>query len=189
MVIIYGGTFNPPTIAHDQIIKLIHKEFNPEKIILVPSSDGYYKDGLIPFFHRINMLEIMTKNYNFNYEISLAEKSTNFNGTIELLNHFNQIYEDIWFVVGSDHLNIFNTWIDYDKLLTNYKFIIITRPGYEINLTYLNKYKTVYKIIKLNVNVSSSEVRLNLEKNKEFLPNGIYSYIKENKLFNKREEI
>lgn len=189
MIIIYGGTFNPPTIAHDQIIKLINKKMNPDKIIIVPSSDGYYKDGLINFNNRVDMLKIMCSNYLFNYEISLVEAGTTFNGTISLLNYFQEKYEkDIYFVVGSDHLSIFNTWIDYEKLLTNYKFIIINRIGHPIDLTYLEKYNTTYEIIDFNVDISSSQIREDLENHIKYLPEGVYQYIKKHQLYNQKKE-
>lgn len=183
MTIVYGGAFNPPTIAHEEIIKLLHYQFNPNRLVLVPSSDDYSKHELVNYTHRFNMLKIMCNNFSFPYEISKIEETNQFLGTINLLKHFEKEDSDLWFVVGSDHLNILNTWIDYEELLKNYSFIIITRPNYKLNLYYLNKYQTKYKILELDINVSSTEIRNDLKKLKDKLPNGVFSYIIKNKLY------
>ena len=58
----FGGSFNPPTLAHFEIVKSALKEANLDKIIIVPMGDKYQKSGLIPFEHRYNMISKMFEN-------------------------------------------------------------------------------------------------------------------------------
>jgi hypothetical protein len=73
--IYYGGSFSPPTIAHQTIcIDTIHflmnyyqdKDINQIIFHIIPTSDLYnkfsVKDNCIPFIKRIEMLEIMSQN-------------------------------------------------------------------------------------------------------------------------------
>ena len=46
MIILYGGSFNPPTLAHYGVVKLLNEVYNPDKIILMPVGCKYPKPNL-----------------------------------------------------------------------------------------------------------------------------------------------
>ena len=41
MIIVYGGTFNPPTVAHQLIANKVIENFKPKKFILLPVGENY----------------------------------------------------------------------------------------------------------------------------------------------------
>ena len=43
----FGGSFNPPTIAHYNLIKQALKEYNFDKVYFVPVNDYYKKEKKI----------------------------------------------------------------------------------------------------------------------------------------------
>ena len=57
----FGGCFNPPTIAHIELIEKAIKDKNLDMVYFVPMGDLYKKENLIPAFHRVNMLKIAIK--------------------------------------------------------------------------------------------------------------------------------
>ena len=55
----FGGSFNPPTKAHEELAKEIMKEFNLDKLFFVPVGNTYQKNGLIDEKDRYRMLNIL----------------------------------------------------------------------------------------------------------------------------------
>ena len=51
----FGGSFNPPTKAHEELAKEIMKEFNLDKLFFVPVGNTYQKNGLIDEKDRYRM--------------------------------------------------------------------------------------------------------------------------------------
>lgn len=133
MVIVYGGSFNPPTIAHIHIAKYLIQKYQPKPFIFVPVGDRYHKKDLAPFNHRKAMLEIATQGLN-DVAISDFENTSVFKGTIELLETIQEIYpDDVYFVLGADNLMDIETWIRFEELVKKFKFIVFPRDGIDVN--------------------------------------------------------
>lgn len=183
MNIIYGGSFNPPTLAHYEIVQTLLNNYPNAKVIIIPVGNTYQKDDLISFNHRFKMLELLFKDNN-RVIISRVEE-TNFNGTFHTLNILNKQFNNLYLVVGSDNIININKWIEYEKLLKKYPLIIFRRNNDNVEniMKQYNKLNPKYEIINFNHNASSTLVRSNIEKNKKYLHNDIYNYILENNLY------
>mgnify|MGYP003443702480 CR=1 FL=1 len=77
-VIIYGGAFNPPTLAHLEIGKYIVRKYPDKELIYLPTNDYYNKDLLASFDDRVKMLEILIKKLNGKVSISKYELEKQF---------------------------------------------------------------------------------------------------------------
>lgn len=163
----FGGSFDPVTIAHENIIKTIIDEFgNNTLVYIVPNGDSYHFDSkhLTPFDIRKEMLQEAFFEYSKNIVISDVEQKEEFIGiyqTLEDLNH--PIY-----IIGSDLLYTLPRWKNFDELMSKNKFYLIERMGYsldELNKDPLNKYKDHFIISNHKFdNISSSNFRKNLDK-------------------------
>ncbi len=40
MNIVYGGSFDPPTVAHAEILRRLEEAFHPARRIVVPTGEG-----------------------------------------------------------------------------------------------------------------------------------------------------
>ena len=184
MDILYGGAFNPPTIAHYQIIKFITQKFANCKLIILPANNSYKQTNTVDVFHRVKMLELLIKDLPGDINISDYElKLDKFLGTYYTLKHFNHPY----FVIGADQLASIETWIKYPDIIIENKFIVFPRNNIDIsaiiaNNKILNQNKNHFIFIDFEeINISSSMFR---EKHDNRLINQeIYEYIKENKLY------
>ena len=58
----FGGSFNPPTIAHIELAKKAIKGKELDKVIFVPIGDFYQKDNLESLDNRIEMLKLACNN-------------------------------------------------------------------------------------------------------------------------------
>jgi nicotinate-nucleotide adenylyltransferase len=184
MVILYGGAFNPPTIAHLEIIKHILATFDCELLIL-PTNNFYNKKDLVDFHHRVKMLELLCQEVKGNIIISDYELTLDkYYGTYYTLKHFNHPY----FVIGADALKDINKWICYPKVVIENKFIVIPRD--DININEIINSNSVLKDIQNNfiildgfakIHMSSSMFRE--EYNPRYVLDSVLKYIKDNKLY------
>lgn len=175
-IAVFGGSFNPPTVAHIELAKQIVKNIETiEKVIFVPVSTKYNKKGLAPDEERLNMLKKICKNEEKLQVSSIELDSTRQLYTIETLRLIKNKYpeKDICFIIGTDNLKELETWYMSDALLTEFKAIVLER-GEECaediidKSIFLKNFKA--SIVKLEKNqkfdLSSSLVREQVKKNK-----------------------
>ncbi|HEY8365367.1 MAG TPA: nicotinate (nicotinamide) nucleotide adenylyltransferase [Haloplasmataceae bacterium] len=150
MIILYGGSFNPPTVAHYEISAHLISKYHPKAFIFIPVGNNYNKDNLIPFYHRYEMLKIVAKKLPNAY-VSDFENQEVYKGTITTLDHFQALYksEMIYYVIGADNLVTITTWINYERLLKDYHFIVLKRNNLDVKNfinqnELLNKYLTSF---------------------------------------------
>ena len=126
MVYVYGGSFNPPTLAHKRIIQTLLNTDPKSEVIVVPVGNDYKKIGLIDIEHRLNMLQRMLFGMS-RVTISRLEIDEPYQGTLATLNKLSETYPQISYVIGSDQLSDIKKWIDAETLLAKYPFIIMMR--------------------------------------------------------------
>ena len=185
MIIIYGGAFNPPTKAHYLIAKKIIDKFNPDTFYFLLVGARYNKNGMADYESRFNMTKIMADKFR-SAIVSRKENEESFRGTYYALKDFSLIDNDLYFVMGADNFDYLDKWIMADKLIEEFKFIIITRKGYDVSELIKEKYnnnnnKNNFTILEIDFPISSTEFREN--KNKEILLDEVYEYIKTNNLY------
>ena len=153
----FGGSFNPPTLAHFEIIKNALKEFNLDKIVVVPMGDKYQKNGLISFEHRYNMLFKMFENDN-SVEISrMQANQEKISYAVDCFREIDEKYKshERFFIMGLDNFAKIETWKDGKKLVDNRNFIVFERNDYDFQ----NRFSNNVKFVKVNNDTSSSLVR------------------------------
>ncbi len=172
-IAVFGGSFNPPTIAHISLAKqVLAKMDNLEKVILVPVSTRYNKNGLASDEIRFNMLEqICAKEPGL--EVSRLELDSDKQlYTIETLRKIKQQNpnKQIYFVLGTDNLKELETWHKVYELLSGFNFIVLKRDEDIVSdiidkSTILKKYKSSFFELKGidTVDLSSSYVRKRIQ--------------------------
>lgn len=177
----YGGAFNPPTIAHENIIKAILKLIKNDKLVLVPVGNHYKKNGLVDINHRIHMLSLL----NLSIIIEDIERDM-FKGSIHTLKALEVKYESPFgFIIGSDQLKDITSWIEYQVLFAHHKVIIVRRPHFDIHpyIAMLDKLKCQYQILELHYDISSTEFRNKEKKPQDVVNKDVLEYIKLNHLY------
>lgn len=162
----FGGCFNPPTIAHIELIEKAIQEYNLDKVYFVPMGDLYKKEELISAFHRVNMLKLAFKGNN---KLDILLTSVNSKKTLQAIDTFKIIEKEFpetnnFFIMGSDNFEKIKFWKNSEELLNNYQYIILKREN----------------------NISSSIVRekiRNNENTKNLILKDVEQYILDNKLY------
>lgn len=200
IVAVYGGSFNPPTIAHENISKDILSLEGVDKFIYLPVGDKYEKPDLIESFHRLNMLEIMVKKLKEekinSVEISDLEiKSRNLLYTIDSLREVKKFHSDkeIAFVMGTDNLIDFENWEKPIELLQEFYFIVIERKNQHVEdileqFDFLKNYKNKFIVLKETSYeaISSTFIRENIKNIpviKDYINAEVLEYINKNNLY------
>lgn len=184
MLIVFGGSFNPPTIAHLKIIETLIKTYPAADIRLLPVGNDYQKPELVPFEHRLHMLQILIQGLD-RVTISNKEDITSYQGTLHSLNVLSKEDSDIYFVIGSDNLSSLDQWIDYQTLLASYPFIVMKRQQgltEEEAETLYRHLKHQFIFIDFDVNVSSSTYR-KTKKHHHVITHEVQAYIEKYHLY------
>ncbi|MFA6627475.1 MAG: nicotinate-nicotinamide nucleotide adenylyltransferase [Bacilli bacterium] len=184
MTILYGGAFNPPTIAHQKIIHYLVDHYPEDQLILLPASSSY-RNEIISFEHRKNMLKLLVGLLKHPIEISDYEaKQSQFRGTIETLIYFDHPL----FVIGSDQLLAINRWISFPRVVEDNRFLVFPRSGidgddYLMNHPILCHYRDHFEIVTdfVSIEASSSAYRDDHELN--MIPVDVEDYINKHHLY------
>lgn len=192
MIAVFGGSFNPVTIAHTTIIDKLESLDYINKVIILPVGNHYKKDYLIDFKYRKEMLELaidINKVLISDIELHCQLK------TIESLSIIQKEYpnEKIAFVMGADNLLCIKTWYLYKELLKKFYFILFNRDDMEIKDIIQNdevlknyEHKFIIESIHIKNNISSTKVR-NMVKNNlnccKYINDNVFSYIGKNNLY------
>lgn len=196
IIALFCGSFNPPLFSHFSLAEqLLNNDNNIEKIIFVPVSHKYNKNGLISNEHRFNMLNLVCKN-NQKFEVSNVEfNSSRQPYTLETMQIMQEKYPEyeIRLIIGTDNLKELETWHEVEHLLNRFKVIVLSRDednaeGIIKNNNLLSKYFSSFIInnVSLRTNLSSTFVRNEIKSKKSvryLLPDEVIDYIKSNKLY------
>lgn len=184
MKIIYGGSFNPPTVAHKSIYNFLDSKLDFNEFIYLPVSKKYGKEYLESNEDRYNMLSLITKDLP-KAKVSSAEfKDDAYLGTYHYLKGQG---DDTYFLMGSDNLLTIKSWINYKLLIKECKFIVIERDKEDMesfinNDKELSKYRDNFILFDdFDCDASSSKYRN--EKDESIIPTEVLDYIKEHKLY------
>ena len=123
----FGGSFNPITNAHINLIKKVIIKEKLDKVFFVPMGDFYVKKGLIPLSIRIEMIKMAIKDEEKIdiLKISNTDKKTYAIDTFEKIDKLFPKAQR-FFIMGSDNYQKISTWKDSEKLKT-YNYIILDR--------------------------------------------------------------
>ena len=186
----FGGAFNPPTIAHINLVKEALKEYSFDAIYFVPVNNFYKKQGLIDISQRIDMLNLECKN-NSKMFVSEIEKEMNreFKAN-EIFEIIKEKYsdDDLYFLMGEDNYEKMSSWENYEKL-KEYKYLIFQRR--ESKALEIKSPNIIYMENKENLKISSSIIRNMIRKNQDiekYVSKNVKEYIIENNLYRKRNE-
>lgn len=181
----FGGSFNPPTIAHYNLIKQALIEYKFDKVYFVPVNNFYPKSDLIDITHRINMLSKMCQN-DENIEVSKIEKDVQ--KQFKAIDIFKLIEENfkndkIFFFMGEDNFKKLPMWKDYETL-KNYNYVVFQRD--EKYDSEISKENIIYMKNNENLKISSTIIRNKLKNNEsvdDLITKDVKEYILKNKLY------
>ena len=197
ITVLFGGTFNPPHIAHRKMLEAVSKIDNIDKIFVVPTNIPPHKevDGFCaPVEDRLNMCRLLSDGIDKAFVSDMEIKRGGKSYTYDTLTNLLKSYENIYLLVGGDMITSFDTWYRFKDILKLCGIFAVRRVGIDDNkfdnavenLRQLGGYITV--VDAELPEISSTEIRNTLGNNKKkelqkVLPHNICDYIVKRKLY------
>lgn len=192
---IYGGTFNPIHIAHMQIADAAARALSLDRVLFIPAANPYMKNRseLVSYQHRKNMVAIAANN-DARFEVRDDDVSGNApTYTSITVENIRAEYPEaeLFLILGEDSFIQLDTWHDTETIFKNITGIYVYRRN-DTSLTngqLITLYPGIQVIASMpseNLDISSTIIRYRLRHKfacKYLMPNGVYDYIENNKLY------
>lgn len=169
---VFGGSFDPPHIGHDMIIKEALKSLNIEILFIVPTwLNPFKKTFSAPPQKRLQWVKKLWEELDrvkiCEYEFDNKRPTT----SIETINYLYEIYPitKCFLLIGADNIKSLHQWNRYEELAKKVEFVVALRDGIKIDEN--------LKKLQINANISSSKLRENLDY--KYIPQEILSSVKE----------
>lgn len=133
---VYGGSFNPPHIAHKISASFVMDELRLDRIIFVPSGNHPLKDSrsTLDASHRFNMARLAFES-DPRFEVSgieLDHHGENKSYTVDTLEEIRNSLPDgtgLVLIIGADNLLDLHRWKDPHRLFELAEVAVMQRPG------------------------------------------------------------
>lgn len=139
-VALFGGSFNPPHVAH-QLVALYVLETQPvDEVWFVPVYAHVFGKPLAPFEDRVRMTELAIAPLGPRAKLSRAEEELarrpGFAGsrTLDLVDHLLAVHADLELrlLVGTDILGETDKWHRWDEVVAKAPLIVVGRTGHPL---------------------------------------------------------
>lgn len=187
---LFGGSFNPPHVAHLIVAETVRDQFGLDQIWWIPSHRPPHKeDGeLVAAHHRLAMTRRATEQ-NPAFEVSDIEiQREGVSYTVHTLRALQEEHPDtsFWLIIGSDSLRDFGAWHRPDEIVDRVPLIVYKRPGAISSIAdpqYTNHVRFADAPL---LEVSGTEVRARCRKGRSIrylVPEPVRQYINEHALY------
>ncbi len=181
-IALFGTSADPPTIGHKKILEELSKIY---AFTISYVSNNPKKKHIEDISIRSHLLKTLIDDLD-NPKILFNQKMSS-PWAIESIKKCKEIYKfnNLDFVIGSDLIKDIFYWKNFNKIILEVSFFIITREGYPVEsntLKMLETHKVKFKISTIKTpNISSSNFRLNF--NCSNLPSSLIDIVKKNNLY------
>ncbi len=202
IIVVMGGSFNPPTIAHLRVLQAAADAMNADKGIFVPSSHAYVRrkmgkqgrpDEVLSEETRLAMLEAMAKEDCRLTVDDLEYYRTEKAYTYETMEALQMKYPDatLYFVAGGDKIDIFPRWHRIREFLDRFHIVVFKRDGEDpdaelASSSFLSERRHMFHVVDAPEGIeeiSSSAVRQKLRNGEDgmesLLHPAVYAMLKE----------
>jgi nicotinate-nucleotide adenylyltransferase len=135
-LVLFGGSFNPPTASHVQIAQTLALWFT--RVVVVPCSTHPFKKGTseVTPEHRITMVKLAFENLASNIQLDLSDFGRERGRrTFERQEQY-ESQGVVWHAIGSDLIAGVHEgraevqrWAKEERIWREYRWVIIDRPG------------------------------------------------------------
>lgn len=138
-IVVMGGSFNPPTIAHLRLMRAAVEGVHADTGIFLPASHTYVKikmrrakrpNEVYPEEVRMRMLEAMCADdprfTTCSYELPYPQ-ARNYETMVQLQEENPDA--ELYFLLGADKLEIFPRWRSGRAFMENFKLLVFQREG------------------------------------------------------------
>ncbi|MGA9405856.1 MAG: nicotinate-nucleotide adenylyltransferase [Bacteroidota bacterium] len=187
---IFGGTFNPPHMAHLIVAESVCEQFKLDKLFFVPSYISPHKkrgeDELA--IHRFQMVRRAIKeNSRFDFSsLELERKGVSY--TYKTVETFHRDFPNskLFIIIGADNFSEFHTWKNPERIMELASLIVMNRPFQKTGVVNKKIRGTVHFASVPDVQISSTGIRTRVRQHKSIqylVPHEVLQYIERHNLY------
>lgn len=185
---IFGGTFNPVHKGHLITAETFIEKLGLDILYVMPNNVPPMKEtGSVSCEDRKNMLEIA---FSHNKKIIVSDIEINREGTsytCDTIALLREIHPDdhLFFLMGDDWADRFHQWKNFRYILDNVTLVIASRSDRDVTsaLDTLENLSGKRPLLLKNKAYVASSSQFRAEKDASLLPDGVYEYIKQRRLY------
>ncbi|QQS18476.1 nicotinate-nicotinamide nucleotide adenylyltransferase [Candidatus Saccharibacteria bacterium] len=190
-VVVFGGSFSPPTLAHTEIIARCLAVPGIDEVWLVPSANRTDKNIAARPRQQLAMLELVVRDvFHGDSRLRILDTELRRGISTETYDTYQEFLRDypeadLWFVFGSDSYATIGQWLNGDWLAEHLPVMIVPRNGVPLPRTSA----IVQHLSPLSAQaapISSTQVRSILALKSDasaLVSTPIATYLKQNELF------
>lgn len=192
---LFGGSFNPPHIAHLIVAEIARDQFEFEEVWWIPNATPPHKsdDELAAVEHRLAMTKrAVRENPSFRLcDIEVQRAGVSY--TVETLRVLNEEHPDTDFglIIGSDSLDHFAEWHRPDEIAERASLVVYKRPGVIEQAAEPRFANHVHFVSAPVMEVSGTEIRSRCRAGRSIrylVPDSVRAYIEEHGLYDGVDE-
>jgi nicotinate-nucleotide adenylyltransferase len=182
-IALFGGSFNPPHVAHQLVCTWVLSTARPplERLWMVPTWRHPFDKQLVDYEHRVAMCQLAAAPFGGRVEVSRIEQELGPSGasyTLRTVEALQARHPDVEFalVIGADLVAERQRWHGWPELATRVPFIVVGRAGVEA----VDAHGVTLP------EVSSTDVRARLERGlavDALVPAAVVDYIRAHQLY------
>ncbi len=187
---LFFGSFNPIHNGHMLLANYMLSFTDLESLwfIVSPHNPLKEKSSLLANNHRLELVKLAIGINNKMKASNIEFKLTQPSYTVNTLAHLQEKFPKNVFslIMGSDNLQSFHKWKNYEHILEHYQLYVYPRPGYDGGA--LRNHKNIKLINAPLVEITSSFIRDAIKNKKEvryFMPESVYEYLSEMNFYKK----
>jgi nicotinate-nucleotide adenylyltransferase len=130
---LFGGSFNPPHVAHLIVAEVVRDQFDLEEVWWIPNATPPHKspDELVAPSHRLAMTERATAGNDAFRVCNIEIERDGVSYTVDTVRALQERHPDTDFglILGSDSLDSFARWHRPDEIADRVPLVVYKRPG------------------------------------------------------------
>ncbi|MBX3204317.1 MAG: nicotinate (nicotinamide) nucleotide adenylyltransferase [Labilithrix sp.] len=133
MVGVFGGSFNPPHLAHVLTLAVVLARFEVERLLVVPAFKHPFAKSLAPYDDRVAMCEL-AMGWLPRVEVSRVEEELGGESrTLRTIEHLRARHPNrpLRFIMGADLMLESSKWYAFDRISALAPPIVLGRAGVE----------------------------------------------------------
>lgn len=193
---ILGSSFDPPHLGHLLIATQTKEALGLDQVWLMPCLAHPFEKKMSEVKHRLAMTKFLEDEHIKISDFEIKQKGISY--SIDTLNSLAKLFpkNEFFWIIGSDQINEFTRWKNWQEIINNYHLIIFPRESagnLAARLKKTLKLKTIpQNIIILNpkdlilTNISSTLIRKRVKEEKSIkylVPEKVEKYIIEHGLY------
>ncbi|MBL1242863.1 MAG: nicotinate (nicotinamide) nucleotide adenylyltransferase [Sulfurimonas sp.] len=173
-VALFGGSFDPPHLGHEAVVKALISQSEIDKIVIMPTFLNPFKSSsFAPAKKRLKWLEEIFSTYKDvfidSFEVQKHEKVP----TITTVEYLLTSYDRVYLVIGADNLKDLQKWYKFDELEKMVTFVVASRDEIYVPQEFIKLF--------VQADISSTSLRqtMNIDKLSAVNAEEIMNYYKE----------